>query len=309
MRLEKKIVANYFKKMTMPGRTKNIFLCLLGAIFLLVPLATAAMGEAGVDARDNAGSAKKPEWLKIGKGLEFYEFRPEAEDLKITVLRIDPEEVDFVLKSAGAEGGEPRTLAQWAEDFNLEAAINASMYLPDNETSTGYMRMGKYINNPKIAGRFGAFFVAGPLKPGLPKARIVEKDEKNWAEIIEDYDLVIQNYRMTNSQRRILWSPGGPHYAISAIGQDGDGRILFMHSSKPVEAYNFLQNVLHLPLDARAIMYVEGGGQAGLMIQAPGLKRELGPPHAPSLLITGKLKASLPNVLGIKAKTPPNSTE
>lgn len=279
----------------------GIFLAVL--VGILLPW----FGFASAQAAQPGGDSLAPNWLKVRDGLEFYEFRPDGNEAKITVLRIDPEQVDFVLKSSGEDGRQPRSLDQWAGEYGLEAAINASMYLPDNKTSTGYMRMGDYVNNPRIAGRFGAFFVAGPKKPGIPAARIVDRDEPGWRETLDDYNLVIQNYRMTNNQRRILWSPGGPLYAISAIAQDGDGRILFMHSSRPLEAYSFVQQVLHLPLDARTIMYVEGGAQAGLFINTNGLRRDLGAPHAPSWLITGNLKAILPNILGIRSKPAPEA--
>ena len=84
------------------------------------------------------------------------------------------------------------------------------MYLPDGLKSTGYMRSGTYINNGRIVGRFGAFLTAGPDTPNLPRAAIIEKDDPDWKEKISHYRMVVQNYRMINSQRRILWSPGGP---------------------------------------------------------------------------------------------------
>lgn len=241
-------------------------------------------------------------WQTLEPGLEFGEFKLAGSDSRLTALRIDPAKFDFTLCSASEDGGAPRSLSQWAGEKDLSAAINASMFLPDNRTSTGYMRSGGHINNGRIMERFGAFFVAGPKKAGLPRARIIDKDEPDWRAAIADYDTVIQNYRMTNSQRRILWSPGGPHYSISAVAQDGEGRILFLHSRLPVEAYSFVQEILHLPLDARTIMYVEGGAQAGLLVQSGGLRRELTGPHAPSLLVTGNLKAALPNVLGIRPR-------
>ena len=87
--------------------------------------------------------------------------------------------------------------------------------------------------------------------------------------------MVVQNYRMINSQRRILWSPGGPLYSISAIAQDGKGRILFLHSRDRIEAYVFAQQLLQLPLDIHTVMYVEGGSQAGLLIHSEALSREV----------------------------------
>lgn len=246
-------------------------------------------------------------WITIQDGLQLREFASKDKALqslpKITVVRIDPEKFDFILKSVGETGDSPLSLEQWANKYNLVAAINASMYLPDNKTSTGYMRNGEYINNNRIAERFGAFLAANPKKEGLPFARIIDKDEDNWKEQLENYNLVIQNYRMTNARRKILWSPGGPLYAISAIAEDGDGNILFLHSSTPQEAYNFVQQVLHLPLDVRTIMYVEGGAQAGMIIQTENIHRNLGLPHALSFFATGNLKATLPNVIGIQPKS------
>lgn len=253
-------------------------------------------GSLGLDAKGN------PLWLTLEPGLELCEIRLSEDDSKLTALRIDPEKFDFVLGSSGQDNMGSRTLEKWARDYNLLAAINASMYLPDNLKSTGYMRSGDYVNNGRIMERFGAFFVADPKKENLPKARIVDRDMPAWREILKDYDLVIQNYRMTNAQRKILWSPGGPLYSISAIAEDGDGRILFLHSRVPLEAYNFVQQLLHLPLDVRTVMYVEGGAQAGLLVQSDKLKRDLTGAHAPSFLITGKIKAAIPNIIGVRAK-------
>lgn len=262
-------------------------------------LETATNGTQGIDARG------RPLWLNLEPGLDFCEFRLNDEETRLSVLRIDPEKFDFALCTSSQDGRAPRSLDVWAKEYDLVAAINASMYLPDNLTSTGYMRSGAYVNNPRIMDRFGAFFVAVPKKQGLPGAMIVDRDQPEWRSILDDYNIVVQNYRMTNAQRKILWTPGGPLYSISAVAQDGDGKILFLHSRKPVEAYNFLQQLLHLPLDVRTVMYVEGGAQAGLVVRGEHIKRHLAAPHAPSLLATGNLKAVLPNILGVKRKNVP----
>lgn len=260
-------------------------------------------GRQGVDKRG------RPQWLKLEPGLDYCEFRLDEGESKLTALRIDPEKFDFVLAASGNDGSAPQSLDKWAESQDLVAAINASMYLPDNKTSTGYMRAGEYVNNPRMVERFGAFFVAGPRKSDLPRAMIVDKDQPGWREILADYEVVVQNYRMTNSRRKILWSPGGPLYSISAIAQDGDGGILFLHSRMPVEAYSFVQQLLHLPLDVRTVMYVEGGAQAGLLVRSGSLKRDLAGPHAPSFMVTGNLKANLPNVIGIRRRVDGGGTQ
>ena len=255
-----------------------------------------AAAEGGVDAQGRA------DWRELEPGLLFGEFQLNEGDARLTVLRIDPAAFDFTLCSRSQDGGPSRQLNQWGEQYNLVAAINASMYLPDASTSTGYMRQGSHVNNGRVVQRFGAFFVAGPDEPTLPKAAILDRDSPLWRQQMDHYDLVIQNYRMINADRRILWSPGGPHYSISAVAQDGDGQILFMHCRQPVEAYSFAQQVLHLPLNVRTVMYVEGGGQAGLLVRSAALTRELVGLSPSGLLVTGDLRAVLPNVLGARRK-------
>lgn len=258
--------------------------------------ADAAAAKGGVDAQGRA------DWRELEPGLLFGEFQLNEGDARLTVLRIDPAAFDFTLCSRSQDGGPSRQLNQWGEQYNLVAAINASMYLPDASTSTGYMRQGSHVNNGRVVQRFGAFFVAGPDEPTLPKAAILDRDSPLWRQQMDHYDLVIQNYRMINADRRILWSPGGPHYSISAVAQDGDGQILFMHCRQPVEAYSFAQQVLHLPLNVRTVMYVEGGGQAGLLVRSAALTRELVGLSPSGLLVTGDLRAVLPNVLGARRK-------
>ena len=251
---------------------------------------------------DNQGRA---DWRELEQGLFFGEFQLNDGDARLSVLRIDPAYFDFTLCTRSQDSGPSRPLNEWGEQYNLSAAINASMYLPDGSTSTGYMRQGDHTNNGRIVQRFGAFFVAGPDEPGLPLAAIIDRDNPLWRQQMERYSLVIQNYRMINADRRILWSPGGPHSSISAVAQDGEGQILFMHCRQPVEAYAFAQQVLHLPLNVRTVMYVEGGGQAGLLVRSAALTRELIGLSPSGLLVTGDLRAVLPNVLGARRKGAP----
>ncbi|MGE9984584.1 phosphodiester glycosidase family protein [Desulfovibrio sp. SGI.169] len=244
----------------------------------------------------------QPAWTELEPGLAFGEFQLDDSEARLTALRIDPARFDFLLCASSQDGRPARALGDWGEQYDLAAAINASMYLPDGSTSTGYMRQGEHLNNKRLAQRFGAFFVAGPDSPDLPPAAILDRDNADWRRLIDRYALVVQNYRMISAERRILWAPGGPHYSISAVAQDGGGRILFLHCRAPVEAYAFAQQLLHLPLDVRTVMYVEGGAQAGLLVRSASLRRELAGSHAPSFLVTGNLKALLPNVLGARRK-------
>ena len=252
------------------------------------------------------GPAPEPlPWQQLEPGLEYADFdREDQSRSTVVVLRFDPAFFVFSLHTISEKGGPPKTLRQWAEAQDLVAAINASMYLPDGSTSTGFMRNGGHINNKRIAGRFGVFFVAEPDDASLPSVALMDKDTEGWEQKLNHYKVVVQNYRMINARRNILWSPGGPLYSISAVGQDGSGKILFMHCREPIDAYSFASLLLHLPLDVRTVMYVEGGAQAGLALRTRGYSLAWGGRHPADFLVTGNVNAALPNILGVKRRLP-----
>ena len=257
-------------------------------------------------------AAQTAPWRSMEDGVEYASLPlplpREEEGPQIAMLRLHPDKVDFLLCAIGREGHQALTLSEWGERKNLVAAINASMYLPDGTTSTGYMRDGDYTNNGRLVKRFGAFFLAGPDREDLPRATVIDKTRPDWKEMLSHYRLVIQNYRLVDANRQVLWNRGGPWYSISAIGQDGQGNILFLHCREPIEAATFARGLLEMPLDVRTVMYVEGGGQAGLLLRSRLLRRELAGRKATDFLATGNLRSPLPNVLGARRRCPREQT-
>lgn len=97
------------------------------------------------------------------------------------------------------------------------------MYLPDGVTSTGYLRTGETVNNGRVVSKFGAFFVAGPDSPDLPGADLLDRSTDDWENLLPHYTMVVQNYRMISSDRRLLWKPAArstpfPPWAVTARG-------------------------------------------------------------------------------------------
>ena len=102
-----------------------------------------------------AWAGESAPWTTLEPGLEYAEFDSGDEsNAKVVALRFDPARFVFSLHTTSEEGGSALTLRQWADKYKLVAGINASMYLPDGSTSTGYMRNGGHVNNGRIAGRF-----------------------------------------------------------------------------------------------------------------------------------------------------------
>ena len=245
-----------------------------------------------------------PGWQELEAGLQFASFVPSEADsaANVDILRIDPDFFRFSLHSVSAEGSAPHSLPGWAEHADLALAINASMYLPDHVTSTGYLRYGPHVNNPGIHSKFGAFFVAEPDVPDLPKAAILDRESDPWTERLPRYTLVIQNYRMIDTDGKSLWLPGGPEHSIAAVGQDKQGHILFIHCRAPMTGEAFAAALLRMPLALRSLMYVEGGSQAAMLVSCPKLRRFWIGQSSRSFLHPSENGAALPNVLGARRR-------
>lgn len=246
-------------------------------------------------------------WQELEPGFSLARFTPNASSLypiSIIVLRLDPEHVEFTLLNA-SHSGKAASLTEWADAHGLAAAINASMYLPDALTSTGYMRSHEHVNNPRIMTNFGAFFVAGRRDGGKPSATLLDRTQDDWETALHTYDIVVQNYRLISADGRMLWKPDGPSYAAAAIGQDTDGNILFIHSREPMTGADFGNLLLSLPLKLRMAMYVEGGSQASLLVRAGNVDTVWMGRHVADLWTSGNKNAPLPNVLGVRRKPAP----
>ena len=286
-------------------RAVTVFFCCL---FLLAQTAAAATG--GI------------QWQSLESGLELarvdVSFVPSAPAVETqpadqeepavprepmtvsaTLLRIDPARFTFSLYMASERGA--KTLGGVAASENFVAAVNAGMFQRDGMTSTGYLRGETHTNNGHIAANFGAFFVALPDDSALPQARVLDKYEHDWQSLLNRYALVMQNYRMTTAGGRVIWKQASRIHSVAALSQDAEGRILFILCSSPVPAADFMTALLHLPLTLGTVMYLEGGSEAALLVNAGGLNMVEAGRHI-SGLWGGSANLILPNVLGVRRR-------
>ena len=216
-----------------------------------------------------------------------------------TLLRIDPEKFVFSLYMASERG--PKTFGEVGAGEGFVAAVNAGMFHRDRVTSTGYLRSGTHINNGHVAANFGAFFVANPKEAGIPQARVLDRSVNDWKTALERYDLVMQNYRMTAPGGRVIWKQASRIHSVAALSQDAKGRIFFIFCSKPVPAAEYMAALLRLPLNLETVMYLEGGFEAALFLNAGGVNVVEAGRHS-SGLWGGSAGLLLPNVLGVRRR-------
>lgn len=234
----------------------------------------------------------------------------------LVVLRIAPNLWEFSVHCATLNDKKSLSLRDWAEQENLTAAINASMYLPDGLTSTGYLQSGDHINNSRMGSRLGAFFVAEPHSSKtahlsqnsssghkiLPLAALLDKYADSYQELIPHYGMVVQNFRLISPDRHILWNAGGARHSITAVGQDAQGNILFLHCAKPMTPHEFASVLLALPLDIRNTMYVEGGSESAMLLRSPEATQVWIGKLRPEILGFGNSNIPLPNIIGVRPR-------
>ena len=189
-------------------------------------------------------------------------------DGRVYVVRIDPARFELRLLNASAKDARPHTVREWAVSAGAVAAINAGMFKEDGLTSLGLMRTRDHENNPRLSGRLKAVLAFDPLRPGLPAVRILDGACGELDPLPQVYGTLIQSIRMVSCDRKNVWAPEARRFSAAAIGLDGAGRALFIHTRSPVAVHDLIDSLLALPLDLRRALYVEGGPEAQLFVRS-----------------------------------------
>lgn len=65
-----------------------------------------------------------------------------------------------------------------------------------------------------------------------------------------------------------MWAQQKKMSSIAAIGLDHQNRVLFIHVRSPYTSHDLINMLLELPIGLKQAMYVEGGADAQLFINA-----------------------------------------
>jgi hypothetical protein len=210
-------------------------------------------------------------WRSPAPGLDVAEFPAPTPssvgDSRIVVARFDPAHYELRLLSSRLLGLDRNpTAKEWVERHGLVAAINASMYREDHRTSVAYMRDGDRVNNGRWS-KDNAVLAAGPLDPGLPPVRILDRSCEDVPALSARYRIVVQNIRMLDCARRNTWSQQQRRWSTACVGTDSAGRVLLIHCRSPYSTHDLIDMLRRLPLDLQRLMYVEGGPEASLYVK------------------------------------------
>lgn len=244
---------------------------------------------------------------KVLPGLWLETLRPKlkasvaTEDPCLHLVRIDLSKFKLRLLTAFAHDG-AKTAPEWLEEFGLVAVTNASMFRPSMR-STGLMRDGKEVNNPRDTRKFGGFLAYGPKKAGLARARFFGRGCPGFdlEQVQQDYRVVVQNYRILSCKGQpVRWASDKTH-STAAVAIDKSGHLVFAHLRAPYRTRDFAVILADPRLKLVGAMYVEGGPEASLLLKAGDEELRATGSYETDFLEDDSNHDfwSLPNVLGI----------
>ncbi len=288
-------------------RMRTTTLILLAAV--LVALAALRPGAPAADAADEVASPADASpgegWSRLEPGLELGVFTapvPAASgESRIRVLRVDVRRWELVLCNTSAPGeGELHSAREWCRRRGLAAAINAGMFQADGQTGVSLMRTRDHVNNPRLS-RDNSVLAFDAGDAALPPVTLIDRQCDDFEALAEGYGTLVQGIRMVSCRGNNVWAPQERRYSTAALAVDGAGRVLLIHCRSPYSTHDLIENLLALPLDIARAMYLEGGPQAQLAVEAGGRSLEFVGSYRTGLLESdlNTIGWPVPNVLGV----------
>lgn len=251
-----------------------------------------------------------PQWKQLTSGMEMLELNAKIPnsigDSKITVVRIDTRNWELVFAGISQyEEERGKTAREWCEIHHLTLAINAGMFATDYETHVGYLKYRDHINSSHV-NTYQSVLAFDPHKgKGLPPFQIYDLDKRVTIQtILKDYNSVIQNLRLIKKPGINVWKQQERAWSEAAIGEDKEGRILFIFSRSPFSMYDLNKELLESGIGIVAAQHLEGGPEAQLYIKVADFELEMFGSYETSFNEDDKNTEAwpIPNVIGLRLR-------
>lgn len=251
------------------------------------------------------------QWRNLADGLDYIEMdapkKSFINDSRISILKINPAKVEFKMLSASQFDSVPLCAVDWAEKFNLNVVINASMYdLGRKLSSKGLLQNDdKYSNNPTLYPGYNAMIAFNPKHSSKPNFTVFDLKCDNWDLVKKDYSSYAQGLRMIDCNGDALgWNKKEQSCSMLVVAVDDHQNIYYIFSRSPYshnQMIDFMRNFEFRLINA---IYMEGGPQTSLFINV-GDKRieKLGSYVSRTFPNDNNAEYwNLPNVIGVKLK-------
>ncbi len=218
-------------------------------------------------------------------------------DRVATVVRFDLRRYRLTILT-GADGP-PRTLRAWVRDFHLAGGINAGMFLPSGRP-VGFVQLAGRVLSARRAGNHRGLIAFDPLSRDAPIAvgghdcGTVESMGSRYGSFLQGRELLVDCHG-----RPVDWRTR--RYSAAALGVDDGGRAVFVHVRTPYRMQHLARMLTGLELGLRGLVYMEGGPEASIVVDAEGQRVEAMGSWEDGFHEADDLHAQwdLPNVVGL----------
>jgi hypothetical protein len=166
------------------------------------------------------------------------------------------------------------------------------------------------VHNGRIVRQYESAAAFGPTaKNNAPRFRIFDLDEPGVAieSIRRDYSLVVQNLRLIKRPGQNRWEQQPKRWSEAALGEDAEGRILFIFARAPFSMHDLNRELLSMGIDVVAAQHLEGGPEAQMIIRAGGRDLEWIGSYETLFHEADDTQRAwpVPNVLGLRGRSGP----
>lgn len=252
----------------------------------------------------------KIEFHRIGEGVDLCEtdapFRSILGDSKLTILRLNPDKVDFELFTATAGNKKPRPVDQWADSLGLNIVFNAGMYdLARPLVSRGLLKNGTHYNQSVQHPTFNTILALNPTDTSKSDAAIFDLLQTDCNQLKKNYGALAQGLRMLDGDGNPMnWKKRVQSCSMLLAAEDEQHQIYLIFTRSPYIHNQMIGFLKQFPFPLKNAIYLEGGPETSLHVSIGNTCIQRVGSYVSQTYPTDKNERfwPLPNVIGIRVK-------
>lgn len=231
-----------------------------------------ASGQLSLPSQKVAAASTAVNWRSLVSGIELGIFPAPGGSGQMQIVRVDVGKHPLKLCSASPDGQPMLTAEEWAREKKLCLVVNAGMYETDGYTHCGHMKNHGNVQPAAFRSDYSSICVFSPLTKGMPVFRLLDTDDPSVEKgILSKYAVAVQNLRLIKRPGENRWKQQPKMWSEVALGEDKDGRALFIFCRKPSTMHDLNEHLLKLPIHLVCAQHLDGGPPASFYLNCGGV--------------------------------------
>lgn len=249
-------------------------------------------------------------WQPIGQGVFFCEtdapLKSAIGDSKLTLLKIDPKQVQFDLFTASGMDSISRSVKTWADTMNLNIVFNAGMYdLAKPLISRGLLKNGSHDNQCTYKEGWNMMFALNPVDSlNAMDAVVYDMQCTVFDSIRTKYASFAQGLRMLDCSGNPMNWKKSQSCSMLVCAHDDQQNLIIIFNRSPYSQNQMIAFMKQFPAPLHNAIYMEGGPETSLYVHIGDfcLQKVGSWVSGTYAKDTNESYWALPNVVGIKVK-------